>query len=178
MLYPQRYLKIFLIASIALWFTACGGGGTTPLSNNADLSDLSITVSQLDQAFQSSQLNYTASVHFLSNSIRVTATTADAGASLAINGVSKASATASDPVLLANGNNTITVIVTAEDGTSTQTYNLVVNRQSLAAFAERAYAKASNTETFDEFGFSVALSGDTLAIGTLREDSATTGVNS
>ena len=48
-------------------------------------------------------------------------------------------------------------------------------RVTCAQFAE-AYLKASNTGEFDEFGYSVALSGDTLAVGAYREDSNATGV--
>jgi hypothetical protein len=40
-----------------------------------------------------------------------------------------------------------------------------------------AYVKASNTGAFNKFGTSVALSGDTLAVGASEEESAATGVN-
>jgi len=40
-----------------------------------------------------------------------------------------------------------------------------------------AYLKASNTEADDNFGFSVAASGDTVVIGVIDEDSNATGVN-
>ena len=44
---------------------------------------------------------------------------------------------------------------------------------------EQAYIKASNTESYDHFGYSIALSsdGNTLAVGALVEDSNATGVN-
>ena len=42
---------------------------------------------------------------------------------------------------------------------------------------EEAYVKASNTAAFDSFGSSVALSGDTLAVGAYGEDSGATGIN-
>jgi hypothetical protein len=52
------------------------------------------------------------------------------------------------------------------------------------SWGQQAYLKASNTENFfstgiwdDEFGWSVAISGDTLVAGALGEDSAATGVN-
>jgi hypothetical protein len=47
------------------------------------------------------------------------------------------------------------------------------------AWSQQAYVKASNTDTGDWFGISVALSGDgnTLAAGAYGEDSAATGVN-
>lgn len=42
---------------------------------------------------------------------------------------------------------------------------------------QQAYLKASNTAIGDRFGVMVALSGNTLAVGAVGEDSATTGVN-
>src|SRR5262245_23070998 len=44
-------------------------------------------------------------------------------------------------------------------------------------WSQQAYVKASNTETFDEFGTSVAISGDTAVIGAYHEGSDATGVN-
>ena len=43
--------------------------------------------------------------------------------------------------------------------------------------AQQAYLKASNTESADRFGESVAISGDTVVVGASSEDSAATGVN-
>src|SRR5690606_35615834 len=40
-----------------------------------------------------------------------------------------------------------------------------------------AYIKASNTGEGDQFGYSVSLSGDTIAVGAYGEASAATGVN-
>ena len=45
------------------------------------------------------------------------------------------------------------------------------------AWTQRAYLKASNTDDFDQFGVSVAVSGDTVVVGADREDSNATGVN-
>jgi len=42
---------------------------------------------------------------------------------------------------------------------------------------QQAYIKASNTQTRDWFGSSVAISGDTLVVGALGEDSNATGIN-
>jgi hypothetical protein len=44
-------------------------------------------------------------------------------------------------------------------------------------WAQQAYLKASNTNAGDQFGVSVAISGDTLAVGAMFEDSNATGVN-
>lgn len=48
---------------------------------------------------------------------------------------------------------------------------------SESPLAQQAYLKASNTGADDWFGSAVALDGDTLVIGTTREDSAASGIN-
>jgi len=45
-------------------------------------------------------------------------------------------------------------------------------------WSQQAYLKASNPEGVDQFGVSVAVSGDTAVVGANFEDSATTGINS
>jgi hypothetical protein len=45
------------------------------------------------------------------------------------------------------------------------------------SFLQQAYLKASNTGGGDVFGLSVAISGDTLVIGAIGEDSNATGIN-
>ena len=46
-----------------------------------------------------------------------------------------------------------------------------------ATWSQLAYIKASNTGATDWFGNSVAISGDTLAVGAVRESSNATGIN-
>jgi hypothetical protein len=53
----------------------------------------------------------------------------------------------------------------------------VFRRQSDGAWAQEAYLKASNTESGDRFGFSVAVSGDLAAVGAFSEDSGAAGIN-
>jgi FG-GAP repeat len=48
--------------------------------------------------------------------------------------------------------------------------------RSAGVWSQQAYVKASNTEAGDFFGYSLALSGDTLAVGAYGEDSNATGV--
>src|SRR5206468_3352783 len=45
------------------------------------------------------------------------------------------------------------------------------------SWTPQAYLKASNTGPLDEFGYSVAVSGDTVVVGAPFEDSNATGVN-
>jgi hypothetical protein len=51
--------------------------------------------------------------------------------------------------------------------------------RSGGSWSQQAYVKASNTDAFDDFGSSIALSGDgnTLAVGARGEDSSATGIN-
>jgi hypothetical protein len=44
-------------------------------------------------------------------------------------------------------------------------------------WSQQAYLKASNTEAEDQFGWSVAVSGDTVVVGAHWEDNNATGVN-
>jgi hypothetical protein len=46
-----------------------------------------------------------------------------------------------------------------------------------SSWTQQAYLKASNTEAYDYFGWSVSISGDTIVVGAIREDSTATGVN-
>lgn len=50
--------------------------------------------------------------------------------------------------------------------------------RSGSAWTQQAYLKASNPGVYDLFGSSVAIDGDTLAVGATSEDSSSTGVNS
>ncbi|MCH8228248.1 MAG: FG-GAP repeat protein, partial [Proteobacteria bacterium] len=49
--------------------------------------------------------------------------------------------------------------------------------RSGTVWSQQAYLKASNTDIDDLFGLSVAISGDTLVVGTRREDSNASGIN-
>ena len=44
-------------------------------------------------------------------------------------------------------------------------------------WAQEAYLKASNAEAGDQFGWTTAISGDTIVIGAGKEDSVATGIN-
>ena len=48
---------------------------------------------------------------------------------------------------------------------------------TFGSWSQQAYLKASNTGVFDEFGYSVAISGDLIVVGAPGESSSATGVN-
>jgi len=49
--------------------------------------------------------------------------------------------------------------------------------RSGTTWSQQAYVKASNTQTSDEFGYSVALAGDALLVTAIREDGGGVGIN-
>ena len=138
-------------------------------STDATITTLSMSGGGFDQVFQSNQFAYTATVAFTVPSTVITATLAW-GATATVDGVALVGVD-SDSITLDEGDNTITIVVTAEDAVTTNTYTIVVTRQAAISFAQQAYIKASNTGSQDAFGFAVSLSGDTLAVSALSEDS-------
>lgn len=138
---------------------------------SASLSALSITNVTLDQPFQSSQSSYTSGVHFLINSVRVNAMLTDNGATMTVNGVAASSGVNTTPINLAEGSNTIVIVVTATDGITTQTYSIDITRQTAASFAQQSYSDP-DAATNDRFGVSIAISGDTMVVGAEWEDTA------
>ncbi len=93
-------------------------------SSNATLSNIALSSGTLSPAFVSTTTTYGASVNDI-GSVMFTPTTADAGATLTVNGTAATSGTGV-PITLVKGANTITTVVTAQDGTTKKTYTTVV----------------------------------------------------
>jgi alpha-tubulin suppressor-like RCC1 family protein len=115
-------------------------GGTTSSANvifttsgfNANLSNLVLSSGTLDPVFASGTTGYTAIVPSTSSTISVTPTVATPTSTAKVNGAPVVSGSASTPVFLLPGNNTITVAVTAQDAVTTKTYTIAVTRVSPA----------------------------------------------
>lgn len=106
-------------------------------SSDATLSVLSLSAGALSPAFAPATFGYTASVPNAVDEIDVSATPAHAGASRTINGG------ADTTVALAVGENLIEVAVTAEDGATTETYNVTVTRAAPPAVDDASLAALS-----------------------------------
>ena len=63
------------------------------------------------------------------------------------------------------------------DNSSSWSGAAYVFTRTAGVWSQQAYLKASNTETIDSFGWSVAFSGDTIVVGAPFEDSGSTGIN-
>ncbi len=112
---------------------------------------------------------YEARVPLAQESATVTATVATPGDTLAIAGAAVDSGVPSAPLALDLGANQIDIVVENSHGWR-RTYRLTVNRA--AEIVQVAYIKASIPALQSLFGLSVALSGDTLAVGSHYEDLA------
>jgi gliding motility-associated-like protein len=99
-------------------------------SSNATLISLLRSNGAISPAFNADSTNYTSSVAGSISSMTVTPTASDPNATITVNGTTVASGTASASIPLLVGPNTITIVVTASDGATTQTYTLVVTRAS------------------------------------------------
>ncbi len=100
---------------------------TRGASNNADLSGL--TLSHGNIAFSSEQTSYEVVVGNGVQSLSVKPVAAHSKATVVVNGTLVNSGSDSDPISLGIGSNIITIVVTAEDGT-TKTYSVNVTRQA------------------------------------------------
>ncbi len=146
-------------------------------SNDATLSDLRLTGITLTSAFDPAVTNYVATVGALRSKTTVTATPADNGATVEINGVQSDPNVPAQEIVLNFGVNTLLVSVAAEDGTTTANYTVEVTRADIGSLEQTAYIKASNTESGDGFGGAVAIFRTTLALAAVNEGSEATGID-
>lgn len=104
-----------------------------PVSTNAALSGLTLSNGTLSPVFDGAVTSYSSTVASTIASLTITPTVADATATVQVkvntgNYTALTSGTASAALALNYGSNTLTVLVTAQDGTTTKTYTLTVNR--------------------------------------------------
>lgn len=127
-----------LLGGVTYYFAVTSynaGGQESPLSNeiaidtvNTDLVSISLSSGALNTNFIANIYHYQAVVSNATNSLSITPTAATSSESLAINGVPTSSGSGSSAVSLAKGNNTLNIVVTAADGTTTNTYTIDVYR--------------------------------------------------
>jgi len=103
---------------------------TRALSSNANLAGLTISSGTLTPAFVTSTQAYKDTVTNATASVTVTPTTSDPTATVTVNNVAVTSGTASAPITLAVGFNSIVIKGKAQDGTL-KTYAITVTRRSL-----------------------------------------------
>ena len=110
-------------------FTVTQSINVLPPSTICTLSELTAAGLTLTPTFNSNTTIYSASVGSSISSTVITATPSNNNATVAIND----SETISKEIVLNTGSNTVTIVVTAEDGMTTNTYTIVINRASTSS---------------------------------------------
>jgi uncharacterized protein YhjY with autotransporter beta-barrel domain len=105
---------------------------TRAKSTDATLAGLVPSSGALDPAFDPATTDYTVAVDNATDSIMLTPTATEATATITVDGQAVASGSASQAITLAVGPTAIPVVVTAQDGTTTQAYTVTVNRAASA----------------------------------------------
>lgn len=96
----------------------------------ATLTSLSPSAGTLQPAFSSSVLNYVIDMANSVTTLSLTPTASDPNAAIVVHGQTVNSGSSSAAISLGPGQTTIAVVVTAQDGITTQTYQVVVTRNS------------------------------------------------
>lgn len=117
----------FMLAD-GIRFVRTGPIETNVPSTDSNLQNLTPAGITLAPAFSSDVTNYSADVANSVNSTTVSAIAADSKATVTING----EAVSSKAINLNEGSNTITVVVTAEDGITKKTYTITITRAALS----------------------------------------------
>jgi len=100
------------------------------LSDNADLSGLTVSVGILNPAFDADTTGYSVDVAYDVESLNITAALSDDNASMTINGDAATSGETKSVTLGEAGTSTaISIVVTAEDGFTEKLYYVIVNRE-------------------------------------------------
>lgn len=127
------------------------------ISTDANLSGITVSPGTLNPSFAQATTGYSAQVLPSTASINITPSAAHGAATIKVNGnpVTSGSATS---VSLSGGVNTITIVVTAEDGTTTKSYTVQVTRPYLSV--ESIVPADAPVTNASEKSFNVVLSGE------------------
>jgi alpha-tubulin suppressor-like RCC1 family protein len=138
--------KAYAINAMGTSYTAAAA--FTTVSTNADLASLTLSSgalnSPLSPPFLPATTSYAATVSTATSTISVTATTASTAATIQVNNVSLASGATSAGIPLASGNNTISVLVTAQSGAK-RTYSINVQRLAAPLVLQPSFSNLTAT---------------------------------
>ena len=118
------------------------------LSTNANLQSLTITPGSL--TFSPSTTTYTVTVPYGTTSVTVTPTLQDTTATMKVNGVTRTNGEASPVTLDVDGSTVIPIHVTAQDGTTTMAYTIILNE---AAPSNNGYLSTIQVDGNEVVGF-------------------------
>jgi len=163
------------VGANTIGITVTDNGGTT-VSNytitanrtgNASLANLAISAGTLSPTFASGTYSYSAILPAGVSIITVTPTLTDATGTITVNGKGVATGTASTNIQLAIGSNPVTIITTAADGVTTQTYTLNAIRPSANAnLSAISFSKGSVSPAFNAntLSYTVAIANTVTSV--------------
>ena len=125
---------------------------------NGNLSALTLGTGTLSPAFDPKGYSYRAAVDTTVSSITVTPTTSNSQTTVSVNGISVVSGSASSPVSLAYGDNTINVVTTWGSNGSTVAYTLIVTRGA-PSYLEAVYSSGTDVPLSI---YGITATGDTV----------------
>jgi hypothetical protein len=132
------------------------------LGTDATLASITISVGTLDPAFNKDVIRYEATVGNRTLTLDVTATVSDTdtdgdgdenpdgAATYKVSPIAADDTDAPFTVSLNEGDNTITITVTAEDGTTTKAYTIIVTRQGTSGADDATMEDLTLTDTTDD----------------------------
>ena len=150
-----------------------GGEEETPEILN--LSAFSFSVGTLTPPFDADVTEYELQLPFMESQFTLAASTEDPEIVLTYEGSAISSGDAS-PVIAVEPGETKEVSFVLSKGSFSRTYTFSVIRKSSSEFIQQAYLKASDSDTGDLFGSTVAMSGNTLVVGAPAEASNAVGI--
>ncbi|BCU78752.1 esterase-like activity of phytase family protein [Luteolibacter sp. LG18] len=151
-----------LNATTSYWVRATNSQGSADSSaatitvsslTNADLAGLTLSTGTLSPSFATGTLAYTAGVSNATTGITVTPTKSDVNATITVNGTAVTSGPASGNIPLNVGDNAITVVVTAPNGTTTKTYTVTVTRNGPTLATGAIAFTGFNADGTDDLAF-------------------------
>lgn len=155
-----------------------GGTVVAGFSNDATLSAMTLSSGILSPAFSSSTISYISSVSNATSSITITPTVNESHATVQarVNGGTWVGV--SNSLALNVGSNTIDVLVTAQDNTTTKTYTITVTRAS-ASFVNDAVGFSATASSSSQINLSATANAslDQIVVLTNRSGTFTTPTN-
>ena len=130
--------------------TGSTNAATSIVSNDATLSALTLSPTDIS-SFQSGTPTYSVDVANSVGSVTVTPTANQASATITVNGATVASGSGR-AVSVDVGSNTITIVVTAEDGNATESYTVTVTRAVSGAYDGTPQLAAANAAPWGIWG--------------------------
>ncbi len=118
----------FRVVATSASGTAKGADMTFTTSTDATLSGLALSDGTLYPALSNNCTSYAATVAYATDNVTLMPFCQNINAVITVNNIVTASGSASAPIPLATGNNTINIVVTATGGSNTRSYVLTVTR--------------------------------------------------